>query len=153
MCITDDHWNNLKRFMGSPEWSNEPRFTSADGRYEDSTVIDAHLNEWTSHQDARSLMNELQQNGVATRVVQDSIDLVETDPQLKHNGFFQWVPEAHPAIGKSFVDRLPIHFQATPCDQYDRSRMVGEDNERVLSDWLNMSVADVRKHEASGTLS
>jgi hypothetical protein len=51
-----------------------------------------------------------------------------------------------------WVDRLPLHFEKTPCEVYLRPRRVGEDNFSVLHDWLDMSEAEVREREADGPL-
>lgn len=152
-CMTDEHWYRLKRTMESPSWAESVIYQTAESRYANSEEIDELISRWTSSQDARELMDELQRNGVPAGIVQDAVDLVERDPQLASNEFLQWAHEEHPVVGRSFIDRLPIYFGATPCDEYTRSRVVGEDNAEVLADWLGMSHTEVEKLEDSGTLS
>jgi crotonobetainyl-CoA:carnitine CoA-transferase CaiB-like acyl-CoA transferase len=47
---------------------------------------------------------------------------------------------------------LPIHFGETPCDNYERVRVIGEDNHAILHDWLDMSEQDIREAEEAGLL-
>ena len=97
-------------------------------------------------------MVELQDAGVPAGIVQTGIDLAETDPQLQAHDFIQMIDDPHPLLGETFADRLPLYFDKTPCDQYGRSRMLGEDNVEVLADWLGMSEEDVRAGEEAGYL-
>jgi crotonobetainyl-CoA:carnitine CoA-transferase CaiB-like acyl-CoA transferase len=57
-----------------------------------------------------------------------------------------------PGLPRTYADRLPLHFHATPADVYERPRLIGEDNMAVLGDWLRMSAEEVDRHEAEGTL-
>jgi crotonobetainyl-CoA:carnitine CoA-transferase CaiB-like acyl-CoA transferase len=50
------------------------------------------------------------------------------------------------------MDRLPLHFENTPCDDYQRVHEVGEDNAAVLREWLDMSEDEVRQGEEEGYL-
>ena len=54
-------------------------------------------------------------------------------------------------MGRTFADRLPLHFRRTPCTVYRRVRRVGEDNAAVLRDWLDMPEQEVRGGEEDGT--
>jgi len=91
--------------------------------------------------------------GVPAGVVQTGADLVHEDPQLAHRGFFTEASGTSAYEGApSPVDRLPLHFSATPVEEYREPRPVGADNVAVLGEWLEMSEADVEAEEASGTL-
>ena len=98
-------------------------------------------------------MEELcQAAGVPAGVVQSGADLAERDPQLRLSGFLRELDDPHPEFGTTHADRLPLYFQKTPADIYERPRAVGEDNAEVLGDWLGMSEPEVRAREEDGTL-
>ena len=97
-------------------------------------------------------MARCQVAGVPAGVVQDGVDLLERDPQLRHAQFLRPVADPDAAMGPMLVDRLPLRFEKTPCETYRRVRRVGEDNADVLRDWLGMSEADVRSGEENGVL-
>ena len=152
VCRDEDEWRTLCAVMGSPEWCQNESFESQKSRCENADALDSHINEWTKGHDAYELMHVLQDAGVPAGIVQTGIDLAESDPQLRAHEFITSMDEPHPALGETFADRLPIYFEKTPCETYRRSRLLGEDNVGVLSDWLGMTEADVQAGEEAGFL-
>jgi len=151
-CMSDAHWLALRDLLGRPPWSDDPAFANAAGRVARCGQLDERLAEWTRLHDAAELMARCQYAGVPAGVVQDGIDLAERDPQLRHSGFMQPIDEPGVPIGPTYADRLPLRFERTPCDEYHRVRLVGEDNAAVLRDWLGMSDDEVLRGEADGLL-
>lgn len=152
VCRDDDEWQALGAVMGDPDWCREEAFRSREARCENADELDRHISAWTRDQDANELMYTLQSAGVPAGIVQTGIDLAESDPQLQAHEFIRFMDEPHPRLGKTFADRLPIYFEKTPCEIYERSRLLGEDNVSVLADWLGMSEDAVRAGEEAGFL-
>ena len=146
-CMTDAQWERLRAVMGDPEWSRDPSLATVEGRLAGEPALEAGVSAWTSGLDAADVMQRCQAAGVPAGVVQTGVDLVERDPQLARSGFLKKLDDAHPTAGAVYADRLPIHFERTPCDRYERPREVGEDNAAVLKDWLGMSEEAVREGE------
>ena len=91
---------------------------------------------------------ELCQNaGIPAGVVQNGADLIENDPQLKSSHFFSKLPDTHPDLGEQHLDRLPINFEKYELNDYRRVRVIGEDNEEVMKDWLNRAAEEVKTLE------
>lgn len=151
-CMTDLHWEALRGVMGSPEWAKDAIFNAVEGRVANLVRLDQGIAEWTQIQDAVAVMEKCQNAGVPAGVVQNVIDFVERDPQLKRSGFMHAIDSSHPTVGATYADKLPIQFQATPCDVYVRPREIGEDNSAVLEDWIEMPADEIRKAEESGIL-
>ncbi len=151
-CLTDAQWRSLCAVMGDPMWAQAPMFATAKGRAAAAETLDQHLSVWTQTQSANDVMARCQAAGIPAGTVQDGIDLAEQDPQLRHAHFLQRIDDVDPVLGQTFADRLPLHFNKTPCDTYRRVRHVGEDNAAVLRDWLGMSEAEVRRGEDEGVL-
>ncbi|MDK1023929.1 MAG: CoA transferase [Gammaproteobacteria bacterium] len=151
-CMTDCQWEALKVLMARPEWAMDSVFDTASSRVENLQRLDQGVAEWTVTQDSTEVMEKCQKAGVPAGIVQNAIDLVERDPQLKRSGFLHAIDSPHPTVGATYADRLPIRFQATPCDVYARSREIGEDNTAILQDWLEMSADEIQKAEESGIL-
>ena len=122
-------------------------------RYNNRSALDAHISEWTRDARADELMQACQKAGVPAGVVQDGADLVEHDPQLGLRGFLQPLDDVHPTLGPTWIDKLAIQFEATPCDDYRRTRAVGEDSEAILRDWLDMGDAELTELMQAGVLS
>ena len=150
-CMTDSQWTALRRVMGDPPWARDPALGDVDGRLACST-LDANVAEWTRRLAAAEVMTRCQAAGVPAGVVQTGVDLAERDPQLKASGFLFEMAEPHPVQKTTYGDRLPLRFEKTPCETYDRTRRVGEDNAAVLADWLGMSEEEVRRGEQAGYL-
>jgi crotonobetainyl-CoA:carnitine CoA-transferase CaiB-like acyl-CoA transferase len=150
-CMTDAQWHALVEVMERPDWTADPQLATGAGRMQ-AEWLDTRLGEWTRTQDAVALMERCQRAGVPAGVVQDGVDLVDRDPQLAANGFLLPIEEPGLPLGQTYADRLPLHFEKTPCNTYKRTRLLGEDNVAVLQDWLGMSEAEVRRGEADGIL-
>jgi crotonobetainyl-CoA:carnitine CoA-transferase CaiB-like acyl-CoA transferase len=149
-CMTDAQWQSLRTLLGDPDWARQPQLDTAAGRTAAVDLLDARMAEWTRDQDARELMDRCQAAGVPAGVVQDGIDLTEQDPQLRARGFIRPIDEPGAPLGQTWADRLPLHFERTPCDVYHRVRLLGEDNAAVLGDWLGLSEEEVRRGEEQG---
>lgn len=150
-CLTDTHWRTLAALMGNPDWTADPALATATGRAQ-TDWLDTRVADWTRTQDAVDLMYRCQAAGVPAALVQDGIDLTERDPQLHARGFFRPIDEPGLPLGRTYADRLPLHFERTPCDEYHRTRLIGEDNAAVLRDWLGMTEEEVRRAEDGGVL-
>jgi crotonobetainyl-CoA:carnitine CoA-transferase CaiB-like acyl-CoA transferase len=149
-CMNDEQWQALRRVMGNPAWAQDERYSSVTGRQAHERTLDDHLTEWTRSQRAEQVMALCQRAGVPAGVVQNGRDLAEHDPQLRLTDFFHEIDEPHPRLPHTYADRLPLHFQRTPVEEYRRVRMLGEDNAAVLGDWLGMSAEAVRQGESDG---
>ncbi|RPG27702.1 MAG: hypothetical protein CBC17_000925, partial [Gammaproteobacteria bacterium TMED57] len=152
-CMNDSQWLALKTLMGDPEWAQAADFAAPLSRYNNRSALDAHLSAWTRNARADELMQTCQQAGVPAGVVQDGADLVEHDPQLRQRGFLQPLDDVHPTLGPTWIDKLAIQFETTPCDDYRRTRAVGEDSETILQDWLDMGDAELAELMQAGVLS
>jgi len=150
VCEDDEQWRTLVSIMGNPSWAGDEKWSSTQSRYEHLEELDRLIGQWTADKDASELMMTLQHAGVPAGLVQDGVDLAEKDPQLAGADFLKLIEDIDPEIGVTWADRLPIHFERTPCDTYNRVRQVGEDNTAILSDWLGMTKEEVQAGEESG---
>jgi len=152
-CMTDVHWITLRELMGSPEWAKDSVLDTTAGRVSNVERLDLGIAEWTQSRSAVEVMEKCQTAGVPAGVVQNVMDFVERDPQLMRSGFMHTIDSSHPTVGTTYADKLPLRFQGTPCDIYERPREIGEDNAAVLQDWIRMPEDEIQKAEESGILS
>jgi benzylsuccinate CoA-transferase BbsF subunit len=152
-CMNDGQWQALKTLMGNPAWADAADFTDGASRYFNRSALNEHVAAWTLTAEADELMQRCQQAGVPAGVVQDGADLVEHDPQLRQRGFLQPLDDVHPTLGPTWIDKLAMQFEATPCDEYARTRAVGEDSEAILQDWLSLAEAEIAQLKQAGVLS
>lgn len=151
-CMCDEQWRRFRDVLGDPEWARDPALATVQGRSEAVDMLDKRIAEWTQGLTAEVVMERCQAAGVPAGVVQTGLDLCERDPQLELSGFLAEIEKAHPIMGKTYADRLPIYFERTPCDEYRPAPVVGQHNAEVLDEWLGMSEEEVRRGEEAGHL-
>lgn len=141
----DAEWQALCRVLGEPSWTQEKRFSTPLGRWQNQEELDKLLECWTVEQEHREAMQLLQAAGVAAGALLTS-DEIFSDPHLQARGFFHKVshPEAgtHSYPGPSWkLSRTPsrIRFPA-PC--------LGEHNRYVLQELLGLTAEEVARLEA-----
>jgi crotonobetainyl-CoA:carnitine CoA-transferase CaiB-like acyl-CoA transferase len=150
--MDDEQWRAFRLVMGDPDWARADCYRNATSRVANLETLDAQVSAWTRTLRAERVQELCQTGGVPAGVVQNGIDLAEHDPQLRLRDFLIELDDPHPAIGATYADRLPLHFEKTPANVYRRSRVIGEDNAAVLGEWLGMTKDEVRRHEDDDTL-
>ena len=116
--------------------------------------LDEEIERRTRGQDARGLMERLQQVGVPAGVCQDVRDRYETDPQLAHLG---WLVELQQSeLGTWPVKGHPVHFSETPAyigGPHDRSGpSYGEDTDAVLTGLLGLDPGNIAQLREEGVV-
>lgn len=85
---------------------------------------------WTSTQDERALMQDLQDSGIAAGVVQDIEDLMEHDAMLHERGALTYFE--HPILGRFGHVRTPLQFSKSAVAPF-RAPAMGEHNREVAA--------------------
>ena len=141
ICVsTDDEWARFCNVVGNPDRSRDERFASFSARKNNEDELDKWIEQWTISRTAEDVMTSMQAAGVAAGVLQTGEDLMEHDPQLKYRGFFSELD--HPEAGKYRAPRPAFILSKTPCE-LKRAPLLGEHNEYVLKEILNMSDEEI----------
>ena len=140
---TDAQWAALCRVMGNPEWTQNSRFSTMMGRLQHVDDLDTWLTGWTSKLPAETVMQQLQEAGVAAGVVQNAQDLLEGDPQLRHRGHYHQLH--HPVTGPTYYMGPAFHLSATPATMRP-APCLGEHNAYVYGDLLGMSADEIDQY-------
>ncbi|MCC7271367.1 MAG: CoA transferase [Alphaproteobacteria bacterium] len=153
-CFDDVEWAALVRVAGRTDWRDDPRFASLEARLAHQDALDAAVTEWTREQDDYDCMLRLQAAGVPAGVNQPASDRCDRDPQLAALG---WLTEVTGTkIGRWPVGEVSMRMSDTPPyagGPVDRGApCYGEDNERILGEYLGMSKADVAKLAEEGII-
>ena len=146
-CMNDKQWEKLTDLIGIADWAAAMKLDSVQARLKHKDEINEKIETWTSQGEAYTLMELCQNAGIPAGVVQNGVDLIENDPQLKSSHFFSKLPDTHPDLGEQYLDRLPINFEKYELDDYRRVRVIGEDNEEVMKDWLDRGAEEVKTLE------
>ncbi len=141
----DQDWAALVSEIGSPAWTRDPRFATAEDRKANEDELDRLLGEFTQNEDRYDLMTRLQKRGVAAAVVQTAADRCERDPQLRNGDYF--VPLPHSEIGTWPIEGFPAKFESmrvNPGGLTGRGApTMGEDNDYVYRELLGLTPEEI----------
>jgi len=141
----DGEWESLKNVMGNPQWAQEPKFASKEGRLANQDQLDSMIENWTCGQNGKELMEKLVANGVRAGMLLDAKDILE-DPQMQARG--HWVYLDHPEVGVSAYSGSPVHMSKTPAQFKMPAPMLGQHTEEVMKEVLKMNDQEFKNLEA-----
>src|SRR5215468_10457847 len=132
-AANDAEMHGLYRALGHPEWCEDPRFRSIDGRRQPGnfealgSLLDAAFRTWKT----RELLPRLVAEQVAAGAVL-SLEEVLEDAQIRHNGAV--LEREHPAAGRMREPRPPVRFEKTPAEAGRPAPLLGEHGDEVLAE-------------------
>ena len=71
-------------------------------------------------------------------------------PHLVQRKTVRWMDD--PLLGRVAIPGIPVKFSAWPDRMNVRAARLGEDNERVLRDYLNLNESEIRELYKNGVL-
>jgi crotonobetainyl-CoA:carnitine CoA-transferase CaiB-like acyl-CoA transferase len=134
----DASWRALREVLGAPAWMDEPRFADTLSRWHHRDELDPLLAEETKRWEPYALWQKLIAAGVIAGPVQDERDAYNC-PQLNARGFFE--PLTHPEFGTYRYPGLVFKFLNTPNHLRRHPVRLGEDNDYVYHDLLDLPSA------------
>jgi crotonobetainyl-CoA:carnitine CoA-transferase CaiB-like acyl-CoA transferase len=137
---SDEEWGGLCRAMEDPEWTKDPAFSTAYGRWHRQDRLDPLIQEWTIRFGHYELMKKLQSHGVAAMPSFKAKDLF-SDPHIVARGGVTEIE--HPVLGMRKTIAPPWMMSETPPAVVRTAPLLGEHNEYVLRDLLGISQADL----------
>jgi len=137
---TEDEWQSFCEVMGDIEWTKDRKFLNAHERIVNEDELEKLIERWTCNHSAEEIMTLLQSVGIAAGVLQTGEDLLESDPQLKHRGFFKQLE--HPEIGCYNGLSPSFRFSKTPYE-LKRAPLIGEHNEEVFKGILGLTDEEI----------
>ena len=144
----DEEWQAFGNVIGSPNWSQDPKFATPAARKENEDELDRLIEEWTMNQTAEGVAFLMQRAQVPAALVQNAEDLFH-DPQLKHRQAFAGLD--HPEIGTYHISTAAFRSSTYSSRPRFPAPLMGEHNEYVLKEFLGMSddeIADMVAEEA-----
>jgi benzylsuccinate CoA-transferase BbsF subunit len=146
---SDEEWRALCGVIGEESLGADPRFATAAERKRNEDVLEARITEWTKTLSPQEATHRLQAAGVAAFPTMTNQDLAE-DPHLAARGFFVDLP--HREVGPRHHAGIPWRLSATPCSVETAAPCLGQHTERVLSEVLGYSPAEIEALRAEGAL-
>jgi crotonobetainyl-CoA:carnitine CoA-transferase CaiB-like acyl-CoA transferase len=148
--FSDDQWRALCRAMGEPQWCQEERFATLEGRKEHEDDLDRFIEGWTSTRTAEEVMETLQAADVPAGVVQNAQDVLENDPHLKARGYYVYLD--HPEAGRTAYDGPAFRLSKTPGRLRSPAPLLGQHTQFVCKEVLEMDDEEIAQLVVDGVL-
>ncbi|MDE2967524.1 MAG: CoA transferase [Chloroflexota bacterium] len=146
----DDQWSALARAIGRGDWSERAELQTLVGRKACEDEIEEAIAEWTSGLSKWEAAERMQSVGVAASAVEDLRDMMDVDEHFRDH--YQRVEQpSHPGFG-IWIDAPPWEFAHLERRVLERSPMLGEHNEEVLSGLLGKSQEEIAELIAAGVV-
>ncbi|MBV8356560.1 MAG: CoA transferase, partial [Deltaproteobacteria bacterium] len=130
-------------------WQEDQRFTTASARLENRAALDEAIATWTTNFAPDTLEGLLQSMGVPVHRVATSADIF-TDPQLSARGHIAHLE--HPRLGAVPIETSRMRFSRTPAAAAWCGPEIGQHNEYVLREILQMTDQEIAELMIDETL-
>jgi benzylsuccinate CoA-transferase BbsF subunit len=142
--FTDAEWQALCHAAGYPEWQADPRFATVVARKKHEDELDSAITEWTSTKSPQEVMEILQAAGVIAGAFQDHSDLLGSDPQMAHRGFY--VELEHSEMGRLHHEAMPYRLSATPWRLDRPAPISGQETDFVLQEVIGVPEDEINQY-------
>jgi CoA:oxalate CoA-transferase len=147
---TPHQWRAFCKAMGMPELADDPRFKSARGRRDNDAELKVIIEDWMKGFETRdAVLAVLDKERVPCAPVL-TVNEAVNHPHLNERKTVRWVED--PLMGRVALPAVPVKFSAWPDRTELRTARLGEDNERVLHELLNLPDDQIKQLYAQGIL-
>ena len=154
-CLGEDAWV-LIQITSEAEWQQLTTLVpaldkSADlaARLRQRAEIDASLAQWTAQQSAEQVMHSLQGLAIIAAKLNDGNALLH-EPHLRDRDYLQWLERAY--IGRQPHPSAPFRTAKTPIPITSAAPTLGQHNQLVLGEMLQLSQQEIAELEALGII-
>jgi formyl-CoA transferase len=141
-------WRACINAMGQPELADDPRFASAESRWENRTTLDAIVETWTRQRSKHEVMRLMGEAGVPCGATLDTGEVL-TDPHLRARDMI--VDVDYPTRGTYQTVGCPVKLSDSPAD-VTRPPLLGEHTAELLASLCGVSADDVQRLRAEGVV-
>jgi crotonobetainyl-CoA:carnitine CoA-transferase CaiB-like acyl-CoA transferase len=130
-CIdTKYDWGRICRAIERPDLIEDPRFESAEARFENGEKVVALLDETFSTRDLAEWQELFDKHSVISGPI-PTIDRVATDPQMRDNGVFAELE--HPELGPISTVNNPIKMENVRKEKPAAAPKIGQHSDEILA--------------------
>jgi benzylsuccinate CoA-transferase BbsF subunit len=145
---SQEEWESLKRIIADPALDDDD-FNGPLERWHAQDRLDEVIERWTREREPGDVVEALQGAGVAAMQVHTS-ETIAGDPHVRERGVLQKVE--HPVIGERLVVGPPWRFSEDEVSVRRAAPLIGEHNDYVLRDLLDLSPEEIERLEQSDVL-
>ena len=150
ITVVPHQWPQFVKALKMPELATDPRFKTARGRRDNRVELRDVIEDWLARFETRDdAIAALDSERVPCGPVLTLNEAVK-HPHLNQRKTVRWVED--PQLGTVAIPAVPVKFSAWPDRIAVRSARLGEDNERVLHEFLQTPDEKIRDLYARGIL-
>jgi crotonobetainyl-CoA:carnitine CoA-transferase CaiB-like acyl-CoA transferase len=136
---SDGEWDALVRLMEAPALLADSRFASASARHANRRALHDEIETWTKTLDAEEAEQALQKAGIAAHISCNMRDITD-DRHLRDRGVIVDVSDSEGQRRAAL--RAPIRFSRSEVGMERGTPRLGEDEDYVFGELLNMSTEE-----------
>src|SRR5271165_270858 len=141
-------WKPFINAMGQPELANDPRFESAEARWENRAALNPIIETWTRQRTKHEVMQVLGAAGVPSGACQDTGEVL-ADPQLRARDMI--VDVDFPTRGPYQTVGCPIKLSDSPAEII-RPPLLGEHTDEVLTSLCDVDPEALKRLHETGVV-
>ena len=141
-------WPAMVGAMGRPELADDPRFNTAEMRWENRQALNAIIEEWTRQRSKHEVMRLMGEAGVPCGASQDTVEVL-ADPQLKAREMILDID--YPTRGTYKTVGCPIKLSDSPAE-VTRPPLLGEHTEALLGELCGIGPEEVKRLHDDGVV-
>jgi formyl-CoA transferase len=141
-------WRAMTAVMGRPELADDPRFATADARWENRAVLDRVVEAWTLQHTKHEVMRLLGDAGVPAGACQDTGEVL-ADPHLKAREMI--VDIDYPTRGTYQTVGCPVKMSDSPAT-VTRPPLLGEHTAELLGALCGIDPDEVKRLREDGVV-
>ena len=150
ILTTPHQFPQVLRAMNRPELAHDPRFAKPRARAANHLELTKIIEEWLcsfpTRDDALAALDKERVPCAPVLTVNEAM----AHPHLNQRKTVRWVDD--PLLGHVAIPGIPVKFSAWPDRLQVRAARLGEDNERVLREYLNLNDGQIRELYQGGVL-
>jgi formyl-CoA transferase len=134
--------------MGRPELADDPRFNTAEMRWENRLALNAIIEDWTRQRSKYEVMRLMGEAGVPCGACQDTGEVL-ADPHLKAREMI--VDIDYPTRGTYKTVGCPVKLSDSPAE-LSRPPLLGEHTGALLSELCGIGPEEVKRLHDDGVV-
>jgi crotonobetainyl-CoA:carnitine CoA-transferase CaiB-like acyl-CoA transferase len=149
ICIRDGHWRALLRAIGRAELIEDASLAKMSQRSKRIDEVDEIVSQFTRTSTRQEILDALQEQGVPSAMVRD-VKEVLADEHMHERGTLHDI--VHPVLGDMTLMNSAINVATGSRIEPRLPSALGEQNELVLSEFLDMDEAEIQQLRSTGVI-
>ncbi len=147
---SDDQWAALAALIGRDNLGSDHSLRSLPARRARQSEIDAAVSDWTAQRSKWDAATAMQDAGIAANAVEDLADMMDVDEHFRDH--YQVIEQPSRPGFQIWVDGAPWEFADRQPRLLERAPTLGEHNEQVLRELLQMDDVEIASLAVDGVL-